>query len=282
MHNDVNMLQRFLFDNLPIRGERIKLSSSWQEVLNRRSYPEVVQKYLGELVATAALLSATIKIEGKMTLQIEATGALNMLVVQITHDGGFRATATYSDDLPAGATFKELTEGGRVVITIENSHSSESSYQGVIPLIDDSISAAIERYFETSEQLRTSLFLRNTKDVLGGLLLQRIPGEMEDEDAYNRVCHLADTVTSEELSELDTQTLLYRLYSEDDIRLFDEEPLRFRCQCSRERSINMLKQLSITELNEIVAEEGKVSVACEFCGKSYDFAQNELEEIENA
>ncbi|MGL4674641.1 MAG: Hsp33 family molecular chaperone HslO, partial [Wohlfahrtiimonas sp.] len=90
MQNDANMLQRFLFDNLPIRGERIKLTTSWQEVLERREYPEVVKKYLGELVATAALLSATIKIEGKMTLQIEATGALNMLVVQITHDGGFR------------------------------------------------------------------------------------------------------------------------------------------------------------------------------------------------
>ncbi len=282
MHNDVNMLQRFLFDNLPIRGERIKLTTSWQEVLNRRSYPDVVKKYLGELVATAALLSATIKIEGKMTLQIEATGALNMLVVQITHDGGFRATATYDENLPADATFKELTEGGRVVITVENAHSIDSSYQGVIPLIDDSISAAIERYFETSEQLRTSLFLRNTTDTLGGLLIQRIPGEMEDEDAYNRICHLAETVTAEELRDLDTQTLLYRLYSEDDLRLFEEESLHFHCQCSRERSINVLKQFSLEELNEIVEEEGKVCVTCEFCGKSYDFAQDDLNEIENA
>ncbi len=282
MQNDANKLQRFLFDNLPIRGERIKLTTAWQEVLERREYPEVVQKYLGELVATAALLSATIKIEGKMTLQIEATGALNMLVVQITHDGGFRATATYQDNLPENATFKELTEGGRVVITIENAHSIESSYQGVIPLIDDSISEAIERYFETSEQLKTSLFLRNTETTLGGLLLQRIPGEMEDEDAYNRVCHLAGTVTAEELNDLDTQTLLYRLYSEDDIRLFEEESLHFQCKCSRDRSIGMLKQLSMDELKEIVAEESKVSVTCEFCGKSYDFAENDLNEIENA
>lgn len=282
MQTDANMLQRFLFDNLPIRGERVKLTTSWKEVLTRREYPEVVQKYLGELVATAALLSATIKIEGKMTLQIEASGALQMLVVQITHDGGFRATATYSDDLPTNATFKELTEGGRVVITIENAHSIESSYQGVIPLIDDSISAAIERYFETSEQLKTSVFLRNSADSLGGLLLQRIPGEMEDEDAFNRVCHLADTVTAEELNSLDTQTLLYRLYSEDDIRLFEEEALHFHCQCSRERSLGMLKQLSKEELVSIIEDEGKVSVTCEFCGQSYDFLQNDLEEIEHA
>lgn len=112
--------------------------------------------------------------------------------------------------------------------------------------------------------------------------MQRIPGEMEDEDAYNRVCHLADTATAEELNELDTQTLLYRLYSEDDIRLFEEEPLHFHCLCSRDRSMGMLKQLSMDELKQIIVEEGKVSVACEFCGQSYDFTEHDLEEIEHA
>lgn len=278
MQQDANILQRFLFENLPIRGERVKLTTSWQEILKRRNYPKVIQQYLGELVATTALLSATIKIEGKLTVQIEATGALNMLVVQITHEGGFRATATYQDDLPLDATFKTLTKDGRVVITIENAHSKDS-YQGVIPLMDESITEAIERYFETSEQLKTSLFLKDSSDSLGGLLLQRIPGEMEDEDAFNRVCHLAETVTAEELKELDTQTLLYRLYSEDDIRLFEEESLHFACQCSRERSIGMLKQLSKDELQEIIAEEGSVSVVCEFCGQSYEFVEKDMDEI---
>lgn len=278
MQSNVNMFQRFLFENLPIRGERVKLTSAWQEILKRREYPAIVQQYLGELVATTALLSATIKIEGRLTVQIEATGALQMLVVQITHDGGFRATATYRDDLPEHATFKELTEGGRVVITVENANSN-NSYQGVIPLIDESIAAAIERYFETSEQLRTALFLRNTDKELGGLLLQRIPGEMEDEDAFNRICHLAGTVTAEELNDLDTQTLLYRLYSEDDVRLFDAEPLHFYCQCSRERSESMLKQLSKEEVDEILAEDGHLSVTCEFCGKTYDFTADDMQAI---
>lgn len=278
MQLGANILQRFLFENLPIRGERVKLTTSWQEILKRRSYPKIIQKYLGELVTTTALLSATIKIEGKLTVQIETTGALNMLVVQITHDGGFRATATYQNDLPEDASFKELTKDGRVVITIENAHSKES-YQGIIPLIDESITEAIERYFETSEQLKTSLFLKDSSDSLGGLLLQRIPGKLEDEDAFNRLCHLADTVTAEELKELDTQTLLYRLYSEDDIRLFDEEHLHFECQCSRERSIGMLRQLSVEELKNIITEDGKISVTCEFCGQSYEFVEKDMDEI---
>ncbi len=270
-----SFLHRFIFENTPIRGERVLVSNVWQEILSRRSYPYQVQKLLGELVATTALLGATIKIEGKLTVQVESTGPIKLLVVQINDRYGLRATATYEDELPETTDFRTLVGEGRVVITLDSPKFKEP-YQGVIAIDDASIELMIQRYFSTSEQLDTHLFLRGTDHVIGGLLLQRLPGELLDQDDFNRVCQLAATVTDEELVGLDTQTLIYRLYSEDDVRLFEPEALHFECNCSKERSYNMLRQLGKNDIDTLFKEQGKLEVSCEFCGEKYLFNPTEF------
>lgn len=271
-------LDRFIFDELPIRGERVILEHSWQELLLRRSYPDNVKKLLGELMATTALLSATIKIEGKLTVQVQAKGALDLLVVQISHLKGVRAVARFDKEGVAGLEgLKELCGEGHIVITID-APTFKEPYQGIIPLIDNSIKEAIERYFATSEQLETTLYLATSDQAAAGMLLQRLPGEMPDEDAFNRVNHLAATMQDEELLQLPTKELLYRLYSEDDIRVFEPDSYHFECTCSKERTLSMIYQLNLDEVKSILAEqEDALFVDCEFCGKRYLFKESDLD-----
>lgn len=271
-----DLLDRFIFDEHPIRGERVLIENIWSELLLRRNYPKNVQEQLGELLATTALLAATIKIEGRLTVQLEAEGALNLMVVQVNHLKGMRAVARF-DDVDGLSGLKELCGAGRIVITID-APTFKHPYQGVIPLQEESIAKAIEYYFETSEQLDTRLYLAASDRAVAGMLLQRLPGEMHDEDAFNRVTTMAETLQDDELLTLETEELLYRLYSEDQIRLFDPDRFHYECNCSKDRSLMMLYQLESKEVREILAErDGALYVDCEFCGKRYLFDESEID-----
>lgn len=276
----VDHLDRFIFDNLPIRGERVLLEHTWREHLVRRNYPKNVEKLLGELIATTALLGATIKIEGRLTVQIEGNGPVSLLVVQVNHLHGLRATAKVDGDVAGLTSLKELCGEGRVVITIDAPHFKQP-YQGVISLTEETIAKVIEYYFETSEQLPTRLFLATNDNAAAGLMIQRLPGEIHDEDLFNRAILLAETATEEELLTLPTAELLYRLYETDEalaVRLFEPEQYHFECNCSKARSLTMLYHLGEPELREILTEqEGTVYVDCEFCGKRYLFTEQDID-----
>ncbi len=276
----VDHLDRFIFDKLPIRGERVLLEHTWREHLVRRNYPKNVEKLLGELIATTALLGATIKIEGRLTVQIQGDGPVSLLVVQVNHLHGLRATAKIDGDVEGLTTLKELCGEGRVVITIDANHFKQP-YQGVISLGEESIAKVIEYYFATSEQLPTRLFLATSEAAVAGLMIQRLPGEIHDEDLFNRAVLLAETATEEELLTLSTNDLLYRLYETDEelsARVFEPESYHFECNCSKERSLTMLYHLGETELHELLDEQGgSVYVDCEFCGKRYLFTENDID-----
>lgn len=276
----VDHLDRFIFDNLPIRGERVLLEHTWREHLVRRNYPKNVEKLLGDLIATTALLGATIKIEGRLTVQIEGNGPVSLLVVQVNHLHGLRATAKVDGDVTGLTSLKELCGEGRVVITIDAPHFKQP-YQGVISLTEETIAKVIEYYFETSEQLPTRLFLATNDNAAAGLMIQRLPGEIHDEDLFNRAILLAETATEEELLTLPTSELLYRLYETDEalaVRLFEPEQYHFECNCSKARSLTMLYHLGEPELREILTEqEGTVYVDCEFCGKRYLFTEQDID-----
>lgn len=276
----VDHLDRFIFDNLPIRGERVLLEYTWREHLVRRNYPKNVEKLLGDLIATTALLGATIKIEGRLTVQIEGNGPVSLLVVQVNHLHGLRATAKVDGDVTGLTSLKELCGEGRVVITIDAPHFKQP-YQGIISLTEETIAKVIEYYFETSEQLPTRLFLATNDNAAAGLMIQRLPGEIHDEDLFNRAILLAETATEEELLTLPTSELLYRLYETDEalaVRLFEPEQYHFECNCSKARSLTMLYHLGEPELREILTEqEGTVYVDCEFCGKRYLFTEQDID-----
>jgi len=265
-HSD--QLHRFLFEHQHIRGEFVHLDETWREVLVRASYPAPVQAMLGEALAAAALLVATLKIDGSLTMQIRGAGPVHLLVVQAFSDGGIRGLARWRGEVAPGP-LKSLTGSGQLVMTIDPKQGAR--YQGIVPLMGERLQDALRHYFEQSEQLPTRLWLAAGEEAVAGLLVQALPGEREDHDSWDRVVHLADTVRGEELLRLDVETLLRRLFHEERVRLFEPTPQRFQCSCSREKIINTLRRLGESEMNDIVAERGRIDVDCEFCGARYHF-----------
>ncbi len=267
---DRDSLHRFLFEHLAARGEIVHLDATWRTVLERRPYPPVVRHVLGETVAAAALLSTTIKFDGLLTLQIQASGPLRLVVVQVTSERTLRALARW-DGEPEAAPLRDLCGDGALILTLDLEQGREP-YQGMVSLRGDTLAEALQEYFERSEQLPTRIHLAADERVAAGLLLQRLPGAGgADADAWNRLGALAATLQPAELLELDAPALLRRLFHEEDVRLFEPDTFRYRCACSRERTAAMLRTLSEAELRETLDEQGAMYVDCEFCGHRYVF-----------
>jgi molecular chaperone Hsp33 len=280
---EVDTLRRFVFERYPFRGQLVHLGPAWQAMMEHHDYPAQVRDALGEAVAAAALLASTLKFKGLLTLQLRGEGPMHLMLVECTDGLSLRAVARFRGP-PATADLRELSGHGTLTVTIEN-EGAANRYQGVVPLSGASMSECLRGYFESSEQLPTRLWLHADGDNVSGLLLQRLPitsrpvtatesgggvvPEDEVEDAWRRVQLVADTVTGQELAELDDRKLLHRLFAEDDVRMFETAPAFFRCRCSRERVENMLRSLGRVEVDSIVEEFGQVEVRCEFCSRAY-------------
>jgi len=278
MNANTDSLQRFLFEGAPVRGEIVHLDSTWRAVLERHRYPAPLRAVLGQLMAAAALLSATLKFEGSLILQIQGSGAVKLIVVECTSEQTMRATAKWEGELP-NAAFRELVGGGRFAITIVPTDATQS-YQGIVALEGDSVSAVLEHYMATSEQLETRLWLASNDEQTGGLLLQRLPGEAgNDPDAWNRAVKLSETVTERELLTLPARQIVRRLFHEEDIRVFESRIVSFRCSCTRNRVVNMLRMLGHDEVHSIIDERGSVEVTCEFCNRQYAFDPVDAEQV---
>ena len=270
-------LRRFIFERLPVQGRHVHLDASWRATLERQDYPAPVRALLGEAMAAVVLLSATVKFDGNITLQILGTGPVHLLVVQCTSDLNLRGLARWNG-VPTALTFRELVGDGRLVMTIEQQGKAER-YQSIVPLEGDSLSSSLESYFARSEQLATRLWLTAGDSSASGLLLQMLPDKQGDSDAWQHVTVLGDTLKQAELTELSAQQILYRLYNEDDVRLFDGTPVAFRCQCSRDRIEDTLRGLGHDEVQSILKEQGRVDVDCEFCGRRYSLDLVDVESL---
>ena len=284
---DGDTLRRFVFERFPVRGYLVRLDASWRAMTEHHQYPPAVRGTLGEAAAATVLLGATLKFEGLLTLQLQGPGPLHLLVVQATHRHALRGVARWRGEL-GDAGLEALTGGGRVTVTVENADRS-SRYQGVVPLSGARLADCFEDYFARSEQLPTRLWLAAGEERSAGLLLQRLPSgaaasaeELEhasaegDED-WNRVRLLAATLTDAELLELPTRELLRRLFHEEDVRLFEPDPVYFQCTCSRERVSGILRSLGAGEVREILAERGSVEVRCEFCNRAWQYDAVDVE-----
>lgn len=276
-------LRSFLFEEFPIRGEVVHLDASWREVLSRHPYPESLRKLLGEMMAAATLLTGTLKLDGTLTMQIQGGGPVTLAVVECTSQRKLRGLVRWQKDGPAdidNASWNELVGAGRMAITLEQRNSGER-YQGIVDLRGDNLSAALEHYLERSEQLETRLWLNADASCAAGMLIQRMPETKPvlDDDAWPRVIQLAQTITPEEMTGLDAETIIHRLFHEETVRLFDSEPVAFQCSCSRERVQNTLRMLGIEEMRAVLEEQGKVSVDCEFCNHHYAFDSVDIEAL---
>jgi molecular chaperone Hsp33 len=272
-------LQHFLFEDMfnqpmPIRGNIVHLNHTYQQVLQHQSLPMLLKQALGELMAASVLLSATLKMEGAMVLQLQSKGALKLLVVECSSNLDLRATAKWTGDID-NKSLIELIKNGQFVITLDPTEGEP--YQGIVPIEGETIAEMLQNYMLRSQQIDTSLWLHCDGENASGMLLQKLPNMAEndypihDEDAWNRVNHLANTVTNQELQNLAPETLLTRLFAEEDIRLFEAKPTRFHCSCNKTKVGSMLRLLGVEEVNNILVEQGKIDVNCDFCNKHYTF-----------
>jgi len=274
-------LQRFLFENAPIRGELVHLDTAWRSIIERHDYPEVLRNIMGELTAAAVLLAATLKLQGSLVLQIMGKGAVR-LVVECSGDMKLRATAKWSGDLAQGS-FAELIGDGQFVITLDPKDGGQP-YQGIVALEGSSVAEVMQNYMTHSEQLETRLWLAADGQQAAGMLLQKMPDAENqpvpaDQDAWPSAVILAETLKAEELLLLPAITLIQRLYHEEDIRLFDAQRVIFYCSCSRENVGRMLQMLGRDEVNSILAERENIEVHCEFCNQRYEFDKVDAEVI---
>ena len=273
-------LHRFLFERPGVRGELVYLDAAWRAVLARHPYRELVQRPLGEALAAVLLLTATLKFEGSLILQAQGEGPVRTLVAQATHSRTIRGLARWDGDLELDAARPSLTDlfgEGHLVLTIES--KGNDPYQGIVPLQGDSLGAAIEAYFGASEQLPTRFWLAVSPQRVVGLMLQRLPGPVADDDGWNRTTLLADTVSEHELLALTAPELLGRLFHEEDLRLFEPDPVAFRCGCSRTRISDTLRAMGRQEVDDIIVEQGAIEVTCEFCNRDYRFDPVDAHEL---
>ena len=302
-------LHKFIFDGLPVRGQLVRLTDAWQEILRRRAanthtgaWPPAVAELLGEMLAASVLMQSGIKFDGALVMQIAGDGPVKLAVAEVQSDLRLRATATLTGPVPPGARLAGMVNvhgRGRCAITLDprQRQPGQQPYQGVVPLGDaqgtplGSVADMIAQYMRQSEQLDTTLVLAADEQVAAGLLIQRLPVQGQDnlaqsnvarddaasaaEDDYQRISLLARSLQRQELLGLDADTILHRLFWEEKLLRFEPQTgaqgPRFACTCSRERVAAMLASLGRQEADAILAEQGQIEVGCEFCGQQQRF-----------
>lgn len=270
---ELDSQQRFLIESCDVRGQLVQLDQTWLDATARTDYPEHVRTVLGEAFVATTLLAGTIKFSGKMTLQVRGTGAVHLLVVQITDEGKMRGLARWHDEPASGDLNAVFGEDARMTITIETARQGEP-YQGIVALEGDTLADALRTYFANSEQLQTELYLSVSDETATGMLLQKLPAEeqhAEDTDGWQRAVTLAATITPDELLKRDAQGLLNLIFHGERVRLFSPEEMCFECSCSRERTDAMLLGLGESEVQSILDEQGAVEINCEFCDSQYRY-----------
>jgi molecular chaperone Hsp33 len=278
----------------------VSISTAWQSVLERRDDPPVIRQILGDFVAAATLLSASLKFDGTLIIQAQSKGPISLLVVECSSNLTMRATvklSVESSEIDPNATLAGLLDAantGRLVITLDPSdrQPGQPPYQGIVALQQDqhgsavpvkNAAEAIMLYMRHSEQLETRIWLASNEKTVGGLLLQRLPNSgghvhldpQTAAEGWSRIQALGETITNDELLQLSPETTLRRLFlnesSEAGVRAFPTRPVQFACRCSRQKVADVLRMLGEEEVNGILAEQGAVETGCEFCGKNYRF-----------
>lgn len=290
-----DLLHRFLFDDCDIRGEIVTLGDSYREVLSHNPQAPAIHRLLGEFLAAVSLLSSTVKFEGKIILQARGDGAISTIMAECNHHNSLRgivrlnSAIELSDELALNGNLQQLLGNGVLVITIEpqraeNFGGTIERHQGIVPMDADNLAGCLEHYFEQSEQLATKMWFATSEELVTGFLIQALPQQLitnedDNRDKWETVITLADTVKTAELLQLDHTTLLYRLFNEHPLRLFEPKALHFACSCSRERSISALLSIGKDEVEELLVERGSIDIDCQFCNQHYHFAADDVRKL---
>jgi molecular chaperone Hsp33 len=260
----------FVFESIPVRGTIIQLQKSWQRLLANHDYEPGVREVLGQSAAATALIAQSLKFDSSITLQISGDGPLSMLVMQCTSDLEFRGMASAAENT-AGLGFASLVANAHCAITVD-SGALERSYQGIVEISEDSLAQSLENYFLRSVQIPSHLQLLADETVCGGILLQQMPGEKNPlKDDWRRLGLLAATLGTGDMQHGGGLDLLQKLFAEDDVRVFEQRPVIFRCRCTRQRAQEVLRLLGEKECQEALSDGSQVVVTCEYCSRRREF-----------
>ncbi|HFQ5210155.1 TPA: Hsp33 family molecular chaperone HslO [Vibrio vulnificus] len=276
-----NVLNRYLFEALSVRGELVQLDEAYQRIISSKDYPAALQKLLGELLVSTTLLTATLKFEGSITIQLQGDGPVSLAVINGDNEQKIRGVARWEGHIADDATLHDMMGKGYMVITIEPKKGER--YQGIVGLEGDNLEQVLEGYFERSEQLKTRIWIRTGehegKAHAAGMLIQVMPDGTGSENDFEHLEQLTNTVKNEELFTLPANELLYRLYNQEQVRLFEPQNVEFRCGCSRERSGAAIVTVDKNEIYDILASDGSVSLHCDYCGTTYSFDESDVNKL---
>jgi len=257
----------FAFESLPVRGALIHLSRSWRRMQRDHDYDALITETLGHAAAATGLIAQSLKFDGAITLQIQGSGALQMLVMQCTNDLEIRGMASM-DESVAASSFAELTNKAHCAITVD---AGERPYQGIVEIQGESLSSSLEHYFDRSVQVPSHVVLIADEQVAGGILLQQMPGQPIDEDDWNRLHFLLETLTTKDFGGDAGLDLIRKLFAEDDVRVRESRALNFNCRCSNQKVEDVLKMLGEQESRAALEERNSIEVVCEYCGEKRVF-----------
>ncbi|EKN4687564.1 Hsp33 family molecular chaperone HslO [Yersinia ruckeri] len=268
-----DQLHRYLFNHHAVRGELVTVNETYQQVVANHDYPAPVKKLLGEMLVATSLLTATLKFDGNITVQLQGDGPLTLAVINGNNQQELRGVARTNGEFSAESSLKQMVGNGYMVITITPTKGER--YQGVVGLEGETLAECLESYFMQSEQLPTRLFIRtgevDGKVAAAGMLLQVLPAEERNEDEFDHLAQLTTTIKAEELFTLPANEVLYRLYHQEEVTLYEPQNVSFRCTCSRERCADALATLPAEEVQELLEQDGKIDMHCEYCGTHHLF-----------
>ena len=279
-----DLRQRFYIENCPVRGEVVHLEDALQTILAQRNYAPAVCVLLGEMLSATALLASTLKIKGRISLQIQAEGTFKWAMAECNHLGEVRALADYEED----PHFNQADDSSTVLstllrpvlfINIEPEHGER--YQGIVALDQPTLAGCLMQYYDLSAQIPTRIVLASNAQRSGGLLIQLLPRNNEeeqqqiDEDIWPRLKLLTETLKIVELTDLSAEEILYRLYNEEEVRLPEVEKLQFSCTCSHDKCANALIQIGLDAVKETLEHQNPIEMDCQFCNKKYTFTAKE-------
>ena len=279
-----DLRQRFYIENSPVRGEVVHLEETLQTILAQRDYAPAVQVLLGEMLSATALLASTLKIKGRISLQIQASGSFKWAMAECNHLGEVRALADYEADPRFNAADSSSTVLSTLIspvlfINIEPEFGER--YQGIVALDKPNLAGCLMQYYDLSAQIPTRIVLASSAQRAGGLLIQLLPRTSEeeqervDQDLWPRLTMLTETLKIEELTDLESSESLYRLYNEEEVRLPEVEVLKFGCTCSKERCAQALEQIGAEAVRETLEHQNPITMDCQFCNTQYSFSAEE-------
>jgi molecular chaperone Hsp33 len=272
-------VQRFLFEDLDIRGRLVCLTEAWQRMLDGRDYPEDIAHLLGHTTALNVLLGANQKGAGRVTLQVQGSGPVKLLVADCTADLQIRGMAAYEREVTSGTNERNLLGNGRLSVTLEDVKSGQL-YQSLVPLEGETLEQIFEHYLSQSEQVSAFLRLRADAGALCGLLLEKLPGaDGRDPDGWSRVTHLASTLTLDETRDAQPYDLLTRVFPEELMRVFKLYAVEYHCPYDEEKVKDMLRALGREEVESILAEQGEIVIRNEMCNHEYRFGAEAIERL---